>query len=89
LEKQHREALSPVAMSPTYLQLSPTLRLGDYGISDHFSPEGLSVAEKTIEKFLSRAARLYEQEPGEAFAPSRLNKPSIVTYSVDPSTFRV
>jgi hypothetical protein len=28
----------------------------------HFSPEGLSVAEKTIVKFLARAVRLYEQE---------------------------
>jgi hypothetical protein len=31
----------------------------------HFSPEGLSVAEKTIEKFLARAVRLYEQEQEE------------------------
>ncbi len=27
--------------------------------------EGLSMAEKTIEKFLARAVRLYEQEQGE------------------------
>jgi RNA-directed DNA polymerase len=33
----------------------------------HFSPEGLSVAEKTIEKFLAHAVRLYEQEQGGAF----------------------
>ena len=32
----------------------------------HFSPEGLSVAEKTIEKFLARAVRLYEQEQEES-----------------------
>jgi hypothetical protein len=32
-----------------------------------FSPEGLSVAEKTIEKFLAHAVRLYEQEQGESF----------------------
>jgi RNA-directed DNA polymerase len=31
----------------------------------HFSPEGLSMAEKTIEKFLARAVRLYEQEREE------------------------
>jgi hypothetical protein len=30
-----------------------------------FSPEGLSVAGKTIEKFLARAVRLYEQEQEE------------------------
>ena len=33
----------------------------------HFSPEGLSVAEKTIEKFLARAVRLYEQEQAFGF----------------------
>jgi len=33
----------------------------------HFGPEGLSLAEKTIEKFLARAVRLYEQEQGEPF----------------------
>ena len=31
----------------------------------HFSPEGLSVDEKTIEKVLARAVRLYEQEQEE------------------------
>jgi hypothetical protein len=38
----------------------------------HFSPEGLSVAEKTIEKFLARAVRLYEQDQGESFGSPRL-----------------
>ena len=33
----------------------------------HFSPDGLSVAEKTIEKFLARVVRLYEQEQEEPF----------------------
>jgi len=33
----------------------------------HFSSEGLSVAEKTIKKFLARAVRLYEQEQEEPF----------------------
>ncbi len=32
----------------------------------------LSVAEKTIEKFLARAVRLYEQEQGEPFGSPRL-----------------
>ena len=36
-------------------------------IIDHFSPEELSVAEKTIEKVFSRAVRLYEQEQREPF----------------------
>ena len=35
----------------------------------HFSPDGLRVAKATIEKCLMRAARLYEQEPGEARRP--------------------
>ncbi len=38
----------------------------------HFGPEGLSVAKKTVENFVARAIRLYEQEPGEACASSRL-----------------
>ncbi len=37
----------------------------------HFGPEGLSVAKKTIERFVERAIRLYEQGPGEACASSR------------------
>jgi len=38
----------------------------------HFSPAGLSVAQKTVEHFLARAIRLYEQEPGEPLDSSRL-----------------
>ncbi len=37
-----------------------------------FGPDGLSVAKKTFENFVARAIRLYEQEPGEAFASARL-----------------
>ena len=36
-----------------------------------FGPDGLSVAKKTVENFVARAIRLYEQEPGEACASSR------------------
>jgi RNA-directed DNA polymerase len=32
----------------------------------HLSSQGLSVAEKTIENFLARAVRLYEQEQEES-----------------------
>lgn len=39
----------------------------------HFSPERLSMAEKTIEKFLARAVRLYEQEQEEPFGSSCLD----------------
>jgi hypothetical protein len=38
----------------------------------HFGPDGLSVAEKTIEKFIARAIRRGEQEPGEACASARI-----------------
>ena len=37
----------------------------------HFGPEGLSVDYNTVERFVERAIRLYEQEPGEACASSR------------------
>jgi hypothetical protein len=38
----------------------------------HLCPEGLTVAAKTIEQFVERALRLYEQEPGVASSRSRL-----------------
>lgn len=38
----------------------------------HFSPEGLAVARKTVDKFVERALRLYEQGPGEPRDSSRL-----------------
>ncbi len=38
----------------------------------HFGPEGLTLAATTIERFVARAMRLYEQEPGEALASARL-----------------
>ena len=37
----------------------------------HFGADGLCVAEKAIDNFVARAIRLYEQEPGAAFASSR------------------
>jgi len=38
----------------------------------HFSPDGISVARKTVENFVARATRLYEQEPRVSTRPSRL-----------------
>ena len=38
----------------------------------HFSPKGLSVAKENLKRFVSRATRLYEQEPGEPYDSSRL-----------------
>ncbi len=35
-------------------------------------PDGLCVARKTVENFVARAIRLYEQEPGEACTSARL-----------------
>jgi hypothetical protein len=37
-----------------------------------FSPERLSVATKTLANFVARLRQLYEREPGEASASSRL-----------------
>ncbi len=37
----------------------------------HFSRTGLTVAKATIERFVERASRLYEQEPGGASRVSR------------------
>ncbi len=38
----------------------------------HISPEGLSLAKKTVENFISRATRLYEQEPEGGLTSHRL-----------------
>ncbi len=38
----------------------------------HFGPDGLSVAGKTFEWFVGRAARLYEQESGKLPPPPSL-----------------
>jgi hypothetical protein len=41
-------------------------------MTSHFSPEGLGVATKTIERFVARSVRLYEQERGEPFGSPQL-----------------
>ncbi len=38
----------------------------------YFRPDGLTVAEATIERFVERATRLYEQDRKEPSGPSRL-----------------
>lgn len=38
----------------------------------YFHPDGLSTAKKTIERFVARCIRLYEQEPEETLASARL-----------------
>ncbi len=48
------------------------IELGFDSLSYHFGPAGFTVAAKTIEQFVARAVRLYEQEPGEALASARL-----------------
>ena len=42
-----------------------------YSLGYHLGSEGLGMATKTIEQFLARVARLYEQVPGEALASCR------------------
>ncbi len=38
----------------------------------HISPAGLTVAQHTIERFVTRVTQLYEHEPGEPFDSARL-----------------
>ena len=38
----------------------------------HFGPDGLAIAEKTLNNFVERAIRLYEQGPGEPLGSTRL-----------------
>ena len=38
----------------------------------HFGPEGLTVTAKTIEQYVERALRLYEQKPGAASGHYRI-----------------
>ena len=40
----------------------------------HFGPEGLAIAEKTLDNFVERVNRLYEQGPGEPFGSTRLGE---------------
>ncbi len=47
------------------------MRRGFDFLGYHFGPDGITVAQKTIEQFVARATRLYEQEPEEAFASTQ------------------
>jgi hypothetical protein len=38
----------------------------------HFGPEGLAIGQKTLNNFVERATRLYEQGPGESCGSTRL-----------------
>ncbi len=40
----------------------------------HVGPEGLPLVAKTIEQFVARAIRLYEQDRKEPLSPSRLDR---------------
>ena len=40
----------------------------------HFSPEGLAIAQKTLNNFVERAIRLYEQGPSEPCGSIRLGE---------------
>lgn len=40
----------------------------------HFGPEGLAIAQKTLNNFVKRAIRLYEQGPGEPCSSTRLGE---------------
>jgi RNA-directed DNA polymerase len=40
----------------------------------HLRPGRLAMAQKTVERFVERASRLYERKPGETFDSSRLGR---------------
>ncbi len=40
----------------------------------HFGPEGLAIAQKTLNNFVERAIRLYEQGPGALSGSTRLGE---------------
>ena len=48
----------------------PSLKGFDF-LGYHFRLGQLSVAQKTMEQFVARAIRLYEQEPGDACVSTR------------------
>jgi len=54
--------------------LNPRIEKGFYFPGYRFGPDGLGVARATIEKFIKRASRLYEQERMGAVAPDALVK---------------
>ncbi len=52
--------------------LNPRIEKGFDFLGYHFGPDGLGVARATIEKFIKRASRLYEQEREERDGSSAL-----------------
>jgi len=43
-------------------------------LGHHFGPEGLAIAQKTLNNFVERVIRLYEQGPGEPCGSTRLGE---------------
>lgn len=54
-----------IVTAPSRWKLRRAERGFDF-LSYRFTPDGLGVAEKTVQRFVERATRLYEQEPGGA-----------------------
>ncbi len=52
--------------------LNPRIEKGFDFLGYHFGPDGLGVARATIEKFIKRASRLYEQKRMGVVAPDAL-----------------
>ena len=52
--------------------LNPRIEKGFDFLGYHFGPDGLGVAKATIEKFIKRASRLYEQKRMGVVAPDAL-----------------
>jgi len=49
-------------------------RTGICFLGYHFGPEGLAIAQKTLDNFVERATRIYEQGPGEPCGSTRLGE---------------
>ncbi len=54
------------------MALNPRIEKGFDFLGYHFGSDGLTVAKATIEKFIKRASRLYEQERIGEVAPAAL-----------------
>ncbi len=52
--------------------LNPRIEKGFVFLGYHFCPDGLGVAKASIEKFIKRASRLYEQKRIGKVAPDAL-----------------
>jgi hypothetical protein len=61
-----------LGISPSALDRQDRARIWFFGLS--LRPEGLAIAEKTLNNFVERATRLYEQGPGDPCGSTRFGE---------------